>query len=330
MNAPPVQYVTTRDGYNIAYTVSGHGPPLVFLPPGFNSVQLLWRHCPEWMHGLAQRFRLISYDARGEGLSTRGLPSDLSLADLQTDLEEIIEALHLQQVILYAHGMRGHFSVRYALSHAGRVKALIWNTAAISAAAWPSGLLRLLPSENWDLFLTSLARGRQDLVEDYRSSVTREDLSVFLKVLSSSTVESELPRLQVPLLVMHAVGFPTLRQEESMKVAAAVPDARFVPIGGSDVYGDASDGLATIDAFLNSLTNNDVTEGQEGGTSAGLSPREVEVLRLLAAGKSNAQIADELVISQNTVIRHVSNIFAKIGAANRAEAAAYATRNRLA
>jgi len=134
----------------------------------------------------------------------------------------------------------------------------------------------------------------------------------------------------VPLLVMHAVGFPTLRQEESMKVAAAVPDARFVPIGGSDVYGDASDGLATIDAFLNSLTNNDVTEGQEGGTSAGLSPREVEVLRLLAAGKSNAQIADELVISQNTVIRHVSNIFAKIGAANRAEAAAYATRNRLA
>jgi DNA-binding NarL/FixJ family response regulator len=60
---------------------------------------------------------------------------------------------------------------------------------------------------------------------------------------------------------------------------------------------------------------------------SGLSSREVEVLRLVAAGRSNAQIADELVISQNTVIRHVSNIFAKIGAANRAEAASYATRN---
>jgi NarL family two-component system response regulator LiaR len=64
--------------------------------------------------------------------------------------------------------------------------------------------------------------------------------------------------------------------------------------------------------------------------AAGLSHREVEVLRLLAQGKSNAQIADELVISQNTVIRHVSNIFAKIGAANRAEAASYATRNGIA
>jgi DNA-binding NarL/FixJ family response regulator len=61
-----------------------------------------------------------------------------------------------------------------------------------------------------------------------------------------------------------------------------------------------------------------------------LSPREIEVLRLLAAGRSNQQIADELVISLNTVNRHVSNIYAKTGAANRAEAAAYATRRGLA
>jgi DNA-binding NarL/FixJ family response regulator len=55
-----------------------------------------------------------------------------------------------------------------------------------------------------------------------------------------------------------------------------------------------------------------------------ISTREVEVLRLLAAGRSNQQIADELVISQNTVIRHVSNIFGKIGVSNRAQATAYA------
>ena len=60
-----------------------------------------------------------------------------------------------------------------------------------------------------------------------------------------------------------------------------------------------------------------------------LSAREVEVLRLVASGKSNQQIADELVISQNTVIRHVSNIYAKIGAANRAEATAYAAKRGL-
>jgi DNA-binding NarL/FixJ family response regulator len=61
----------------------------------------------------------------------------------------------------------------------------------------------------------------------------------------------------------------------------------------------------------------------------GLTQREVEVLRLIAAGRSNPDIAAELVISLNTVARHVSNIFSKTGAANRAEAATYAYRHGL-
>ena len=61
----------------------------------------------------------------------------------------------------------------------------------------------------------------------------------------------------------------------------------------------------------------------------GLSEREVAVLRLLAAGKSNQDIAAGLVISPHTVIRHVSNIFAKTGVANRVEAATYAHRHGL-
>ena len=62
----------------------------------------------------------------------------------------------------------------------------------------------------------------------------------------------------------------------------------------------------------------------------GLSSREIEVLRLVAAGRSNQQIADELVISVNTVNRHLSNIFDKIGVANRAQATAYAKDHGLA
>jgi DNA-binding CsgD family transcriptional regulator len=63
---------------------------------------------------------------------------------------------------------------------------------------------------------------------------------------------------------------------------------------------------------------------------AGLTGREVEVLRLIAAGHSNRKIAQALFISPNTVLHHVSSIFAKTGVANRAEAAAYATRHGLA
>jgi DNA-binding CsgD family transcriptional regulator len=65
------------------------------------------------------------------------------------------------------------------------------------------------------------------------------------------------------------------------------------------------------------------------GRPGGLSPREVEVLRFVAAGRTNRQIASELVLSEKTVARHVSNIFAKLGVPSRAAATAYAYENDL-
>jgi DNA-binding CsgD family transcriptional regulator len=61
----------------------------------------------------------------------------------------------------------------------------------------------------------------------------------------------------------------------------------------------------------------------------GLSQREVEVLRLIGAGKSNPEVAEGLFISINTVTRHLTNIFTKTGTVNRAEAAVYAARHGL-
>ena len=61
----------------------------------------------------------------------------------------------------------------------------------------------------------------------------------------------------------------------------------------------------------------------------GLTPRELEVLRLVAAGETNKAIAATLVLSERTVDRHVSNIFAKLGISSRTAAAAYAYRHEL-
>jgi DNA-binding CsgD family transcriptional regulator len=61
----------------------------------------------------------------------------------------------------------------------------------------------------------------------------------------------------------------------------------------------------------------------------GLTPREREVLRLVAAGRTNRQIGEALFISNKTASVHVSNILAKLGVANRSEAAAVAHRLRL-
>jgi DNA-binding CsgD family transcriptional regulator/tetratricopeptide (TPR) repeat protein len=61
----------------------------------------------------------------------------------------------------------------------------------------------------------------------------------------------------------------------------------------------------------------------------GLSEREVEVLRLIAEGRSNREISEALVISVRTVERHITNIYAKIGARGKADATAYTLRHNL-
>jgi DNA-binding NarL/FixJ family response regulator len=62
----------------------------------------------------------------------------------------------------------------------------------------------------------------------------------------------------------------------------------------------------------------------------GLTPRELEVLRLVAAGRSNRQIAEQLVISEHTVARHVQNILAKLAVPTRTAAGAFAFTHDLA
>jgi len=73
----------------------------------------------------------------------------------------------------------------------------------------------------------------------------------------------------------------------------------------------------------------DALVGRES-TDEGLTAREIEVLRLVASGRSNSEIAAALFISEHTVARHLQNIFGKLGVSTRTAAAAYAFEHRLA
>jgi DNA-binding NarL/FixJ family response regulator len=84
-------------------------------------------------------------------------------------------------------------------------------------------------------------------------------------------------------------------------------------------------GAAPALARVEELTGSATSE-----TPAGLTPREVEVLRLVATGKTNRVIAAELFLSEKTVARHVSNIFTKLGVSSRSAATAYAYQHDLA
>jgi DNA-binding CsgD family transcriptional regulator len=77
------------------------------------------------------------------------------------------------------------------------------------------------------------------------------------------------------------------------------------------------------------LARIDSETAQTNGLPGNLTAREVDVLRLVAAGNTNRAIANELIISEKTVARHVSNIFTKIGVSSRAAATAFAYEHRL-
>jgi DNA-binding CsgD family transcriptional regulator/tetratricopeptide (TPR) repeat protein len=83
-------------------------------------------------------------------------------------------------------------------------------------------------------------------------------------------------------------------------------------------------GAAPALAWLDSLTAN-----SDRGQGHGLTSRELEVLQLLARGKSNREIASDLVISEHTVARHVQNIFTKLGVSSRTAAGAFAFEHDL-
>jgi DNA-binding CsgD family transcriptional regulator len=73
----------------------------------------------------------------------------------------------------------------------------------------------------------------------------------------------------------------------------------------------------------------DVLMRAEGDDTHGLSRRELEVLRLVAAGKTNREIASTLVLSEHTVARHVQNIFGKLRVSSRTAATAFAFEHGL-
>ena len=63
---------------------------------------------------------------------------------------------------------------------------------------------------------------------------------------------------------------------------------------------------------------------------AGLTSRQLEILRLVATGRTNRDIASEVVISEHTVSRHLQSIYSKLGVSSRAAATAFAVEHRLA
>jgi DNA-binding NarL/FixJ family response regulator len=348
MDAPALQYVTTPDGYGIAYTVCGEGPPLLFMPHPLSHTHLYWRsrNVFSLLYGhLAGRFRLICYDSRGQGSSQRGLPESFRIEDWETDLQAVIDHLRLEHFVLLAQSGFDRIAIRYAANHPDRVDALVlWNpdTGDASLDGWDPAQIESVVRSNWDLFIDLMARTgwaeeKFEVAKHLlRESTTQADTIITVRAWQHYKITDIVSKVRVPTLLLASANgaFSYSTEDASRYIASHIPGARlelFDNVGAGLFYlsSEVPAGVLLIDEMIKGLAPR-AESPQREAIADGLSSREIEVLRLLAAGRSNQQIADELVISLNTVRRHVSNIFDKTGAANRAQATAYAKDHGIA
>jgi pimeloyl-ACP methyl ester carboxylesterase/DNA-binding CsgD family transcriptional regulator len=331
----------TPDGVRIAYYSLGSGSPVVILHPNPSSHLALEWEVPAFRafyEKLTRKARLIRLDYRGSGLSERNVKR-LSREDMQTDIRAVADRLGLERFAFLTWGFGSVLALAFALEQPGRVSRLVLAEAnAVLAAASLNRTVANLRDVNTEVQIrtrANLMTGWHDpenteaLAGLIRGAMDATTFPLWRELIGSTRHPDRLSEISQPVLLLHAEGDLLFPLAGAQVLAATLPNATMHVIRGSAPIAPFTDPDAVGAAFA-FLLDESIPHGhiqrQEFGV---LSAREVEVLRLIAAGKTNHEISRLLVISQSTVSHHVSNILSKTGAGNRTEAAAFAYRENL-
>lgn len=166
-----------------------------------------------------------------------------------------------------------------------------------------------------------------------RASGSSEAAAAALAEVYSVDASAAAGAVRAPTLVMHRRGDRAIPLPLGAATAAAIPDAELRVLDGSahhPWHGDSGALLRHALAFAGADPSElaAIRSPQERGAPRGegpISDRERQVLVLVARGRTDAQIADELFLSVHTVHRHVANARQKLGVSSRAAAAAWVT-----
>jgi DNA-binding CsgD family transcriptional regulator/pimeloyl-ACP methyl ester carboxylesterase len=158
-----------------------------------------------------------------------------------------------------------------------------------------------------------------------RKTVLPEIAARLLESRAMVDVTALLGKVSAPTLVLHARGDAVVPVAEGHILAAGIPGARFVELDSKNHI--VLEHEPAWERFCDEVLEFAALKGSirgEDAAFASLSPREREVLRLITEGLGNAQIAEQLSISEKTVRNHVSNVFDKLGVWTRAQAMVFA------
>lgn len=345
--AQQIRFCTSRDGARIAYATCGSGTALVHAQSWLSHLNLDWDDPVRraWLVLLMRRHMLIRYDTRGSGLSDReGI--EFSLERFVEDLEAVAEAAGLQRFALVGRAGAGAVAMNYAVRHPERVSHLVLHGCPSrgrflwSAEQREEAQARLKAIElGWryenpafrQLFTSLLmpdatAEQARAFIEQMRITTTPANAASVMRIFYGLDSSDIARKVRCPTLVLHAREDAQIPFEEGRLLAALIPGARFAPLESRNHTLLESEPawqqlVAELDDFLPASER---TDGADELSLHELTPREREILEVLAQGLDNSKIAARFRISEKTVRNHVSIIFGKLGVNSRAEAVARA------
>jgi DNA-binding CsgD family transcriptional regulator len=252
-----------------------------------------------------------------------------------------VDAAGATSFVVLAHNWSCYTAMRFAEKYPERLKALIMVNPSpmrgdVLMPAW-----RDFYTNSWPTFIEAFVStgtpGGDDMRDVLATSVTQADFIALADGGVGHAIEDVIPAVTVPTLVLASRNYLNpLYMQAASEIASGVRNGRLVQFDGtknSDFMmttdGSIPAGLQMILDFLADLGIGEDETEPASHSECGLSSREVEVLRLIAAGRRNREIARDLVISDSTVAKHVSSILSKTDSGNRAEATTFAHTHHL-
>jgi pimeloyl-ACP methyl ester carboxylesterase/DNA-binding CsgD family transcriptional regulator len=330
-------------GRRVAYTVSGEGPPLVVPAWWVSHLELDWRDrvFRSFWEVVGDGYALVRYDGPGVGMSDRdGKPQERTLETEVALLGAVMDEVGLEQVTLLGGSSGGCAALALAARFPDRVdRLLLYGAYADGASIAPREVRDAIVAtvrSHWglgsrvlaDVFLgDASAEERERFARAQRDGASAETAAALLELVYRLDVRAEVERVRAPTLIVHRRADRAIPYEQGRGLAAAIPGAKLIPLEGSAHLPWAEDAQTVARALRSFLVPDAQGERVEGEPAAVLlSRREREVLALVASGLSEREIAEQLVLSQHTVHRHVANIRHKLGRGSRAAAVAEASR----
>jgi len=340
-----IRYVRTKDGVQLAWAETGAGPVMIKAANWLTHLEYelqspVWRH---WIRFFSDHFRFVRYDERGCGMTDRNV-GDLSLDRWVADVEDVVAAAALHEPFSMLGVSQGAaICIAYAVKHPERVSKLVlyggyargpFRRGDSDRASFYQAMIDLVRLE-WgsdnptfrQVFTSRFIPGGTDEQLDWYNDLCRKTLTaeVATRLLESRAmidVTSLLGEVSASTLVLHARGDVVVPIAEGHILAAGIPGARFVELDSNNHI--LLEYEPAWERFCDEVLEFVGMPESVGDEFASLSPREREILKLIAEGLGNAQIADRLSISEKTVRNHVSNVFDKLGVWTRAQAIVFA------